>query len=135
MPYLVGQVLQGGSLGLPYASFLLGDVDQYNIAQVADFRQAKKQLGFFLQDSWKVTRKLTLDYGVRYDYGSYYQEEHGRAADFSKTVINPVTGTPGGFIFEGNGPGLCNCQFAKNYPYAIGPRAGMAYSLNDKTVI
>jgi hypothetical protein len=135
MPYLVGQTLQGGSLGFPYASFLLGDVDQYNIAAVADYRNSKKQLGFYLQDSWKITHNFTLDYGVRYDYGTYYQEEHGRAVDFSPTTINPVTGTPGGFAFEGNGPGRCNCQFAKNYPFAIGPRIGAAYSINDKTVI
>jgi hypothetical protein len=134
-PYLVGQTLQGGSLGFPYASFLLGAVDTYNIAAVADFRQSKKQLGFFLQDSWKVSRRFTVDYGVRYDFGTYYREEHGRAVDFSATTTNPVTNTPGAFIFEGTGPGHCNCDFAHNYPYALGPRVGGAYSLNDKTVI
>jgi hypothetical protein len=136
LPYLVGQTLTGGSLGFNYASFLLGAVDNYQIAAVADFRQAKKQLGFFLQDSWKVSRKLTVDYGMRYDYGTYYQEEHGRAVDFSATTANPSAGgAPGAFIFEGGGAGHCNCQFAKNYPYAFGPRIGAAYSLNDKTVI
>ncbi len=136
LPYLVGQTLPGGSLGFNYASFLLGDVDSYSIAAVADYRQAKKQLGFYVQDSWKITRKLTVDYGVRYDYGSYYQEEHGRAVDFSATTPNPSAGgAPGAFIFEGSGPGKCNCQFAHNYPYALGPRVGAAYSLNDKTVI
>jgi hypothetical protein len=136
MPYLVGQTLPGGSLGFNYASFLLGAVDSYQIAAVADFRQAKKQLGFFLQDSWKVSRKLTVDYGLRYDYGTYYQEEHGRAVDFSATTANPSAGGAlGAFIFEGPGTGHCNCDFAKNYPYAYGPRLGAAYSLNDKTVI
>jgi hypothetical protein len=136
MPYLIGQTLAGGSLGFNYASFLLGDVDSYNIAAVADFRQAKKELGFFLQDSWKVTRRLTIDYGVRYDFGTYYQEEHGRAVDFSPTTPNPSAGGAlGAFLFEGSGPGKCNCQFAHNYPYALGPRIGAAYSLNEKTVI
>ena len=136
MPYLVGQTLPGASLGFNYASFLLGDVDSYTIAAVADYRQAKKQLGFYAQDSWKVTRKLTLDYGVRYDFGTYYQEEHGRAVDFSATTPNPnAGGALGAFLFEGDGTGKCNCQFAKNYPWAFGPRVGAAYSLNDKTVI
>jgi hypothetical protein len=136
MPYLVGQTLPGGSLGFNYASFLLGAVDNYSIAAVADYRQSKKQLGFYVQDSWKVSRKFTLDYGLRYDFGTYYQEEHGRAVDFSPTTANPSAGgEPGAFIFEGNGSGRCNCQFAKNYPFALGPRVGGAYSLNDKTVI
>jgi len=136
MPYLVGQTLPGGSLGFNYASFLLGEVDNYSIAAVADYRQSKKQLGFYVQDSWKVSRRFTLDYGLRYDFGTYYQEEHGRAVDFSPSTPNPSAGGAlGGFIFEGDGSGRCNCQFAKNYPWALGPRVGGAYSLNDKTVI
>ncbi len=133
---LVGQTFSGGSLGFPYASFLLGAVDSYTIAQVPDYRQSKEQLGFFLQDSWKVNRKLTLSYGVRYDFGTYYKEEFGRAVNFFPNASNPyAAGVPGAFLYEGNGPGACNCNFAKNYPFALGPRVGVAYSLNDKTVI
>lgn len=135
-PYLVGTNFSGGTLGFPYASFLLGAVDNYTIAAPPNFRNAKKQLGFYVQDSWKVTRKFTLDYGLRYDYGTYYREEHGRAANFSPTTPNPSAGGAlGAYIFEGSGPGLCNCDFAKNYPYAYGPRIGGAYSINSKTVI
>ncbi|HEX4277999.1 MAG TPA: TonB-dependent receptor [Bryobacteraceae bacterium] len=132
----VGQTFPGGTLGLPYASFLLGAVDQYTIAQVPDFRQSKKQLGFYLQDSWKVSKKLTVDYGVRYDFGTYYQEEHGRAVNFFPTAPNPsAANQPGAFLYEGSRPGGCNCSFANNYPFALGPRLGAAYSINDKTVI
>ena len=90
-----GQIRKAGSLGFLLSASFRVFVDTYNIAAVADYRQAKKQLGFFLQDSWKVTRKLTIDYGVRYDFGTYYREEHGRAVDFSATTVNPVTNTPG----------------------------------------
>ncbi len=129
------QLLSGGSLGFPYASFLLGAVDSYSIAAVADYRQSKEQIGLFVQDSWKVTQKLTLNYGLRWDYGTYYKEEHGRAVNFSPTTPNPnAGGMPGAFLYEGNGPGACNCNFANNYPFALGPRLGVAYSINDKTV-
>jgi len=133
-PYLVGQSFTGGAPGFPYASFLLGAVDSFNIAAPAEYRNSKSQWGLFLQDSWKVTRKLTLEYGVRWDYGTYFTEEHGRAANFSPTTLNPTVGVPGAFLFEGSGTGHCNCSFAKNYPFAIGPRIGVAYQLNDKTV-
>ena len=133
---LVGTPFSGGSLGLPYASFLLGLVDQYTISQVPDYRQSKSQLGFFVQDSWKVTRRLTIDYGVRYDYGTYYKEEHGRAVNFFPNVANPnAGGALGAFLYEGHGAGSCNCNFANNYPWALGPRLGAAWSLNDKTVV
>jgi len=131
LPYLVGTTLTGGSLGFPYASFLMGRVDNYSIAQPAAFRFGKKQFALFLQDSWKVTRKLTLDYGVRWDYGTYYKEQYGRGMGFSPTTPNPsVNGYPGAWIFEAT----CHCNFASNYPYAIGPRIGLAYQITPKTV-
>ena len=37
-------------------------------------------------------------------------------------------------IFDGNGAGHCHCDLAKNYPLAFGPRLGIAYQINSKTV-
>src|SRR5262245_4992981 len=138
MPYitLAGGTLSGGTVGFPYASFLLGSVDQVRIAPPNTIRVGKHQLGFFAQDSWKVTRKLTLDYGLRYDYSTYLREQHGRLAQFSPTTPNPSAGgLPGAVIFEGDGPGRCNCDFAKNYPWAFGPRLGVAYQFAPKMVL
>ena len=131
-PYLTQTNFFGGSPGFAYASFLLGNVDSFNIAAPADYHNGKQQWGFFLQDSWKATRKLTLDYGLRYDYGTYYSEEYGRALDFSPTLLNPNAGNhPGGWIYGAT----CNCNFANNYPYALAPRVGLAYQVTPKTVI
>ena len=49
---------------------------------------------------------------------------------------NPAAGGPsGGYIFAGDGPGRCNCQFTKTYLFAFGPRLALAYQLNAKTVL
>ena len=138
LPYLVaqGNRLNGGATGFAYASFLLGAVDSVTIAAPAQYQNNKYQLAFFWQDSWKTTRKLTLDYGLRWDYGTYFRESEGRTMTFSPTTPNPSVGNiPGGFIFEGDGPGRCNCSFAKNYPYSFGPRFGAAYQLTRRTVL
>ncbi len=112
-----------GTSGFGYASFLLGHVDNLTIAPPADMRLGNHGLGLFAQDSWKVTRKLTLDYGLRYDFQTYLKEQYGRMQDANLNGINPIIGRKGTVMYEGNGPGQCNCNFSNNYPYALGPPA------------
>jgi hypothetical protein len=135
LPSTQGQALQGGTVGMPYASFLLGLVDGVVVATPPTLKLAKQMWGAFAQDTWKISRKLTLDYGLRYDFGTYPKEEHGLIPNFSPTTPNPSAGGRlGGVAFEGDGTGRCNCVFAHNYPYAFGPRLGAAYQINSKTV-
>ena len=136
LPSTNGQNLAGGTVGFPYASFLLGLVDSGQISNPTTSRPVKTQWGFFAQDTWKVTRKFTLDYGLRYDYSTYIKDDRGRWAIFSPTTPNPSAGgQPGAVAFEGDGPGRCNCEFAHNYPYAFAPRLGAAYQITSKTVL
>jgi len=125
----------GANVGFGYASYLLGLVNNVSISYPTYPKIGKNQTGLYVQDSWKVTRKLTVDYGVRYDYSTYLKEQYGRAPFFSPAVLNPTVGNlPGGAIFEGSGPGHCNCNLAHNYPWAFGPRLGFAYQITPKTV-
>jgi hypothetical protein len=91
--------------------------------------------GLYIQDNWKVTRKLTLDIGLRWDLLYEGHEIHNRSSQFGPNVVNPVAGgLLGGVMYEGYGAGRCNCEFTDRYPYAIGPRLGVAYQINSKTV-
>ena len=55
---------------------------------------------------------------------------------FSPDVANPAAGgLLGATIYEGDGPGACNCRFVKTYPYSFGPRVGASYQINPKTVL
>ena len=134
-PFWNGNLLSGTSAGFPYASFLLGQVNNGNIGNPVSPRLGKKQFGIFAQDTWKITRKLTLDYGLRYDYSTYLQEQHDRIPYFSADVLNPTVGRLGGVQFDQSGDGHCNCKLAKNYPWAFGPRLGAAYQVDSKTVV
>jgi len=124
----------GANVGFAYASFLLGQVNSVSISNPTFPRMGKKQLGIYAQDTWKITRKFTLDYGLRYDYSTYLREQYGRAPQFSPTTIHPTLGLPGAAIYDGSGPGRCNCDIAKNYPWGFGPRLGAAYQITPKTV-
>ena len=131
-----GQSLGGGSVGIPYASFLLGAINNATVNAPQDPQWRGNRWGMYLQDSWKVTRRLTLDYGIRWDEENEGHEIHQRNSMFGPTIPNPSAGgLLGGEVYEGYGPGRCNCQFAKPYPYAIGPRFGFAYQIDPKTVI
>jgi hypothetical protein len=119
------------SAGFPYANFLLGDVTQATQYAPVDAHMGKQQWAIFLQDSWKVTRRLSVDYGLRWDYSTAAREEYGRSANLG-LVPNPAAGGRiGAAVFEAT----CGCTFVSNYPYALGPRLGFAYQLNAKTVI
>ncbi len=132
LPYLNSTTVGGSTIGFPYASFLLGLVDNANIRVPAVSRLGNQQWGFYAQDSWKVTHRLTLDYGLRYDYSTYQKEQYGRQGNFAATTPNPSAGgLPGAVIYEGT----CNCSFAHNYPWAFGPRLGFAYQILPKTVL
>jgi hypothetical protein len=131
-PSLQGVTTTQGFDGFEFASFLLGGVSSY--AQVAPIAlsNSKSQFALFVQDTWKVTRKLTVDYGLRWDYGTYAREQYGRNGSIGLDVPNPsAAGRLGATIFEAT----CKCSFANNYPYAIGPRVGVAYQINPKTVL
>jgi hypothetical protein len=136
MPNLTSATIGGGTIGFPYASFLLGTADSVRIAPVHNIRLGKHQIGLFAQDTWKVTRKLTVDYGLRWDFQSYLKEQYGKLAQFAPLVPNAAAGGILGAVqFEGNGAGRCNCNFANNYPLAFGPRLGIAYQIDTKTVL
>ena len=129
---LNGTTVSNGFAGFGLASFLLGGAQAISVNAPINLMTENYQSALYLQDSWKVSRKLTLDYGVRWDYGTYQKEQFGRYGDFSPTLPNPsASGRPGALIYEAN----CNCQFAHNYPYAIGPRLGGAYQIDRNTVI
>ena len=136
LPYTQGQTIGGSTVGLPYASFLLGLVNTASVSNPALPQTRKASWAGYLQDNWKVTRKLTLDYGLRYDLQGAGDEFHHRVSAFSASIPNPSAGgLLGATVYEGSSPGACNCIFTKPYPYAFGPRFGVAYQIAPKTVL
>jgi hypothetical protein len=129
---LASTTVSNGFTGFGLASFLLGGLSAASIASPISAMTENYETDLFVQDSWKVTHKLTLDYGLRWDYGTYQREQFGRYSEFSAMEPNPsASGRLGAQIYEAT----CKCDFAHNYPYAIGPRLGLAYQIDHKTVI
>ena len=135
VPFLQTSSVGGGSIGAGYASFILGQVTYTNVNAPRNTQMRKMNWSVFAQDNWKLTRKLTLDYGLRWDFTPMGHEQYYREAEIGLNTPNPSAGgLPGGYIFEGNGPGRCNCLFSKSYKFAFGPRLAIAYQIDPKTV-
>ncbi|MCX6604187.1 MAG: TonB-dependent receptor, partial [Acidobacteria bacterium] len=134
---LYGQVLPNGTgTGSAWASFLLGLYDNASAGNASTPQNRRKSLAVYAQDTWKLTRKLTFDYGVRWDYQGPLGELWDRPSTFSPTTPNPnANGLLGAVIYAGEGKGRCNCALVPAYRKAFAPRLGAAYQLNPKTVL
>jgi hypothetical protein len=123
----------GFSTGFGFASFLLGDFNSTTQTAPYDYRMGYQQWGIFIQDSWKVTRKLTIDYGLRYDLTTQPHEQYGRLGKFDPALPNA---SAGGRLGATEYASACGCSYYEPvYPYALGPRLGIAYQVAPKTVL
>ena len=126
------------STGLAYASFLVGEIDKGSFTQYlqSEFGARFRAISPYIQDNWKVTPRLTLDLGLRWDYFPSVTEVHNAGSFFSPTLANPITGVNGALQFTGHGAGTCNCSTpVNNYFKNFGPRIGVAFQIDPKTVL
>jgi hypothetical protein len=128
------------------ASFLLGLPSSFirqNIIGTHNYRTAYRAAYF--QDDFRLTPKLTLNLGVRYDVPVGVTEKYDRMAFFDPNVTNPGAGNRlGAIVFAGNKGGPLVSQGGASLGYSrianidwkeVAPRFGFAYRLNDKTVL
>jgi hypothetical protein len=123
--------LNGGPAGNDYnawASFLLGLASNagQTVLYVPEYHDLQNILGVYARDRWQVNHKLTLSYGVRWDYYPF-TTRGSRGMEYlnettNQMVICGIAGTPK------------NCGITKD-DARFEPRGGIAYRLNDSTVI
>jgi hypothetical protein len=132
-PFTPTSSLNGYNMGFGFADFLLGDYSAVTQTPAEFTREGNQEWGLFAQDSWKVRRNLTITYGVRWDYATPEHEQYGRIGQLDPTLPNQNAGGALGSVQFAN---TCNCNFYKSaYPFALGPRLGVAYQLSPKTVL
>jgi hypothetical protein len=126
--------LNGGN---GFASFLLGYADSGSVDTVRYIAQRWPYVSGYFQDDWRITPKLVLNIGLRYDVQLPPTEEQNRFSDFSPTTPNPAAGgLAGALIYAGSGSGRQGSPtLADGWYGGFGPRLGAAYSLDSKTVI
>jgi hypothetical protein len=130
------------SAGNSFASFLLGTGSQDNVL-IQGWKNVASQSFYYAgyaQDDWKVSQKLTLNLGLRYDLDTPRTERYDRMNYFDPEAPSPLANSVpelpnlrGGVVFVGvNGESRQQYQRDTNN---LAPRVGLAYQLNQKTVI
>jgi len=123
--------------GLEFASFMLGQVNSASLPlKVYAAHARSNQLGVYAQDDFKITSALTLNLGVRFDLYTPITDLNNNYQVINLDMPNPAAGNlPGVYIKAGeNGMGNRLPPADKNAAN-WSPRVGLAYKINDKTVI
>lgn len=129
-----GPTSNGGSGGLGFATFVLGDVtnfgryiQNYSIPGSLNAKEFQKRVFFYAQDTWRTTPKLTVNYGLRWEL--YFPEtvngaEHGGLMNLDDGFIRVA------------GVGGIPSDMGWNIAWkALAPRLGVAYQWHPKTVV
>jgi Carboxypeptidase regulatory-like domain/TonB dependent receptor len=117
----------GGGLGL--ASFLLGNVNSFGryVSNSTDAAERQHRLFTYVQDTWKVTPKLTVNYGLRWEiYFPQYVNAKDAGGFQSLATGEVMTAGENGIGLNGN---------VKTALTHFAPRLGIAYQVTPKTVI
>jgi hypothetical protein len=121
--------------GSAVASFLLGQAHSGRTETIRAVTQKYPYFGFYFQDDWRISRKLVLNLGIRYDVTLAPTNMKDEYSDFNPTRPNPdANNYLGALWFAGFGPGRENKRsLVPNWYGGIGPRIGLAYTPDNKT--
>ena len=111
--------------GMP--AFLLGLVSDAALTNVFITNQEHWATMFFVQDDWKVSKKLSLNLGVRYDFMTPALEAQNRMANF-------VPGGAGSLVFAKDGS-LEDRALVKPDKNNFAPRLGFVYKVDEQTLV
>jgi hypothetical protein len=121
----------GLETGNDYADFLLGAPAWYMQGLQLPEYDRSRYYALYAQDSWRATRKLTLNYGLRWEVSTPYWEAHNQVETLVPGLQSRVfPGAPEGWVFPGD-PGIPSTLAPTRYNN-FAPRIGLAYSPDAK---
>ena len=122
-----------------FADFLFGLSNSYALANFFEAHLRQTMISTYVQDDWKVLPNLTLNLGLRWEYGSPYSEKNGYVSNFDPSTQTLLTTSPG--AVNGNGitvvhpDGVYGSTLINPDLNDFAPRVGFAYSVNPKMVV
>ncbi len=122
-----------------WADFLFGTTNNYSLANFYEAHLTQNVHNLYAQDDWKALPKLTLNLGLRWEYGSPYADLYNRISNFDPGSQTVLTITPGAVAGNGITPVSYGGTYGKtlvNPDFTdFGPRVGFAYAVDSKTAL
>ena len=122
-----------------WADFLFGTTNVYSLANFYVAHLTQNIHNLYAQDDWHALPNLTLNLGLRWEYGSPYADLYNRISNFDPVSQTVLTTTPGAVAGNGITPFSGGGTYGKtlvNPDYTdFGPRLGFAYAVDPKTAI
>ncbi|MBI4902894.1 MAG: carboxypeptidase regulatory-like domain-containing protein [Acidobacteria bacterium] len=132
---LTGNAQSPAGTGSALASFILGSTASATVDRVLGNTQVAYATSLFFQDDWRLTKRLTLNLGMRWDYQQKPTERNNGISNFDPFYSNPATGLFGRTVYAGlDGQPR---SFREEDYNDLGPRFGFAYDVrgNGKSVL
>jgi hypothetical protein len=127
---LTGDPVRPSGTGSSVASMILGAVRQASVDQSQGITMKAYATTFYAQDDWKVSRRLTFNLGLRYDYQPNPVERHDRLLQFDMAGKSSVSGLTGRIVYAGvNGEPR---QWRDENYKSFGPRFGFSWDVLGK---
>ncbi len=121
--------------GHPFASMLLGMVNSASVPTDTPVGSQFPMYSLFVQDDWKVSPRLTLNLGLRWELQGQGTEKYDRLHSFNPALMDPTWNLPGAVEFAGQGAGRNGKRlFYPNQKTNFGPRIGFALQATGKMV-
>ncbi len=122
-----------------WADFLFGTTSTYQLANFYEAHLTKNMHSIYAQDDWKAMPNLTLNLGLRWEYGSPYADLYNRISNFDPGSQTVLTTTPGAVAGNGITPVSLGGTYGKTLVNPdhedFGPRIGFAYAPDNLTAV
>jgi hypothetical protein len=122
-----------------WADFLFGTTNNYSLANLFVVHLRQSLDSTYAQDDWKVLPNLTLNLGLRWEYGSPYSEQHNLLSNFDPISQTVLTITPGYTATSSVTPVSAGGVYGKSLVNPdltdFGPRVGFAYAATPRIAV
>ena len=122
-----------------WADLIFGTTNAYALATYFKAHLLQSMDNVYAQDDWKVSSRLTLNLGLRWEYGAPYSEANNNLSNFDPQTVSMLTLTPGytasPFITPYSGSGVYGKTLVNPSLGDYAPRIGFAWSVDPSVVL